>query len=152
SERANAGGLSAVDNPHVATGAVEHARDLAWRFPPDGHFILNLGITAAPVDAALRRLIPGEEGQEIYFRSFPIRRLIHLGSAAPATRNLVLDAMLPPPELLAGRILIINRVLDEGRTMVEVLPPILSLAAQRRPDVRFGFYFVGYLEKRKMRG
>jgi hypothetical protein len=131
-EKVRIAGLQQVRDELIIDRAAQIADKTLRKYSPSEYYILHLGLTAAPIDAALRMRIPLPENQENYLGGVPCEVLIHLTEMTEAEQDAILQNLLPPKVLIGTRVVVIQRVLDEGKTMSDLMPIIMRFVNKHR--------------------
>lgn len=95
-------------------------------YPPNLYFHLNLGLSTVPWTLLMQK-DPRFSAQKRTFAFAPVEHLNYLAEKPITFERLSnhLDVLLPPPEVLGDRDLVLNRILLEGATIKRILPHIL---------------------------
>lgn len=125
-------------NPWFFLKAMNYAQGLMQRCPPEACFILNFGPTAALTSAYFRSRLPTQEERDDYYAELMARGLRSLRMDREADRETwfaLFDRILPAPERLRGRKLVIHRTLWLGHTMEALGQALQAYRRERRPDL-----------------
>lgn len=122
-----------------------YAAKLYRKCPPQKCFILNFGLTSVFASAYFREKISNPDDRARYYSEVMVRDL-NLADAyiKPHLEALfrLFDAVIPPPEILNGRPVIINRVLWAGKTFALFNSALKKYIMLKRPDLKLGVFII----------
>lgn len=125
--------------------SVSYAEEMHNLFPSEDFFILHFGPTAALSSAHFRETgIRGPRGQD--WDELMLRGINQMDQSDSRARELVfqvLDQVIPSPNQLKGRTIIIHRTLWNGQTMNSFASLLADYVADRGREIDFGYFLVG---------
>lgn len=128
--------------PHeVLESAAQNTLNLMEKYPQSGFFVLNLGITTTLTNAFLEHYISDSKKAALYFSEIPVTGLREIEQLGPNDLKRFFDNIIPPPEVLESRTLVINRVLWAGQTMEVFLPHLINYLQKHRPGTSVTYYW-----------
>ncbi len=124
--------------------SVELTSNLVENFPPQTHYILNVGPTTVGMSSSLRNRFPSATAQTNYFTEVPITGIKNFKHLNDQEIKKIFDSMLPDESVLKGRTLVLNRTLWEGQSIGSFALKFLDYLKKNRPGIKLSYNWVTY--------
>ncbi len=135
-----------MSNLQLLQRVVFHASEIMKEYPPEGHYILNLGRTASPTSSVFRYFI-APNLRSYYYRELPIVSLRNIEDEPMDVRMQFIGKVLPSREVLQDRTIVVNRVLFEGSSSAVFLLLLQKYLVSRNMPNKIRTYFVVDLDE-----
>jgi len=110
-----------MSDPRLALSKV-HAEAILKTYPPDQFVIFSLGRTTGLISERLRQLSKNEK----YVFEAPVENLATALDLQPSERDRFFKVILPSPEELHGRHIVLHRVLWHSMSLNYILDPLIE--------------------------
>jgi hypothetical protein len=138
-------------NDKVAFAALEHAATLLETYPPDEYFVINFGIPATMTSAGFRALIPLEQNRRKYYDELTVEGVKYLDDYKIEKRDQFWRTILPTPQELDGRSMVLHRTSWLGRSSSVIIPDLARYMRTHRSDEVVYYYYVYFDKEAKRR-